>query len=79
MIMHHHTQSDYKRLSGSKDCKRLSGSEDCKRLSGSEDCKRSSGSEDGDGGFFLACVDFGRTFDHSFPTCALLFISFSED
>ena len=23
------------------------------------------------GGFFLACEDFGRVFDHSFPACAL--------
>ena len=24
-------------------------------------------------GFFLTCEDFGRMFDHSFPTCALNF------
>ena len=23
-----------------------------------------------DGGFFFACEDFGRIFDHSFPACA---------
>ena len=25
------------------------------------------------GGFFLACEDFGRMFDHSFPACAFFF------
>ena len=28
----------------------------------------------GDGGSFLACEDFVRMFDNSFPACALLFI-----
>ena len=28
-------------------------------------------SHSGGGGFFLACEDFWRTFDHSFPTCTL--------
>ena len=25
------------------------------------------------GSFFLACEDFGRIFDHSFPDCAIFF------
>ena len=34
------------------------------------------GGAGGGGGFFLACEDFGRMFDNSFPTCAffLLFL-----
>ena len=28
------------------------------------------------GGFFLACKDFGRMFDHSFPACAFFFYNF---
>ena len=28
------------------------------------------------GDFFLACKDFGRMFDHSFPACALNFFYF---
>ena len=27
----------------------------------------------GSGGFFLACEDFGRMFDNSFPACAFFF------
>ena len=27
---------------------------------------------DGGGGFFLACEDFGRMFNHSIPACAFL-------
>ena len=27
----------------------------------------------GGGGFFLACEDFGRMFDNSFPACAFFF------
>ena len=27
----------------------------------------------GGGGFFLACKDFGRMFDNSFPACAFFF------
>ena len=30
----------------------------------------------GGGGFFLACEDFGRMFDSSFPACAFLFFFF---
>ena len=26
------------------------------------------------GGFFLACEDFGRIFDHSFPACAFVVV-----
>ena len=26
-----------------------------------------------DAGFFLACEDFGRMFDHSFPACTFFF------
>ena len=26
------------------------------------------------GGFFLACQDFGRMFDNSFPACAFFFL-----
>ena len=29
--------------------------------------------DSGGGGFFLACEDFGRMFDNSFPACAFLF------
>ena len=28
-----------------------------------------------DGGFFLACEDFGRMFDNLFPACASFFFS----
>ena len=31
------------------------------------------GSGSGGGGFFLACVDFGRMLDPSFPACAAFF------
>ena len=30
------------------------------------------------GGFFLACEEFWRMFDHSFPACALFFFFFFE-
>ena len=29
--------------------------------------------------FFLACEDFGRMFDNSFPTCAFFFFFLSGD
>ena len=28
------------------------------------------------GGFFLACEDLGKMFDHSFPACAVLLLLF---
>ena len=33
----------------------------------------------GGGGFFLACEDFARMFDNSFPACAFFFFFFSGD
>ena len=39
----------------------------------------SDGGSGGDGGSFLACEDFGRMFDHSFPACAPPPPSPSED
>ena len=33
------------------------------------------GGGDGGGGFFLACEDFGRMFDNSFPVCAFFFFN----
>ena len=32
----------------------------------------------GGGGFFLACEDFGRMFDSSFPTCAFVCVFFCK-
>ena len=31
------------------------------------------------GGFFLACEDFGRMFDHSFPVCTFFFFFFKVE
>ena len=31
----------------------------------------------GGGGFLLACEDFGRMFDNSFPACAFFFLFLS--
>ena len=33
-------------------------------------------SDSGGGGFFYACEDFGRMFDHSFPACTFFFVLF---
>ena len=46
------------------------------RLTGGDGC---GGGDGGDGGgFFLACEDFGRMFDNSFPACALFRVHISS-
>ena len=52
------------------------GWKSCRMLSGSKYrqlYRQARNAQTSGGGFFLACKDFGRMFDHLFPTCAFFF------